>query len=174
MRPEDYKNGLIDLINYINSFSDTKNMRMLEIGTYAGESTLIFSNYFKHVTTIDPYIDNYDSNDPTCSYISLNEVYKKFLDNTKQVDNINLIKKTSDDAILELSTEVFDFIYIVGVHTYEQVKKDIKNYIKLINKNGFIGGHDYHQNWVGVINAVNEELHTIDKHFKDTSWIKRL
>jgi hypothetical protein len=57
--------------------------------------TIIFSDHFTSVTTIDPYLDNYDENDITCQYISLNEVYLKFLDNTKNNTNIKLIKNES-------------------------------------------------------------------------------
>ena len=174
MRPEPYKIGLYSLIEYINKIKPTYEMNMLEIGTYLGESTIIFSQKFKNVITIDPYIDNYDANDPTCNYISLNEVYKKFLEKTSEIKTITLIKKTSDDAIHELKDKKFDFIYIDGMHTYDQVKKDIKNYKPLVKEGGFIGGHDYHPNWQGVINAINEEINNVDFIFEDTSWIKKI
>ena len=95
MRPDKYKKGLIELINYIKNNTDVDNISMVEIGAYMGESTIIFSDHFTSVTTIDPYLDNYDENDITCQYISLNEVYLKFLDNTKNNTNIKLIKNES-------------------------------------------------------------------------------
>jgi predicted O-methyltransferase YrrM len=174
MRPDNYKKGLIELINYIKNNTDVDNISMVEIGAYMGESTIIFSDHFTSVTTIDPYLDNYDENDITCQYISLNEVYLKFLDNTKNNTNIKLIKKTSDDAYGELINERFDFVYIDGKHTYDQAKKDISNYLKLVKPGGFIGGHDYHKNWLGVMNAVEELLGTVDSVFEDTSWIKKI
>jgi hypothetical protein len=69
---------------------------------------------------------------------------------------------------------IYDFVYIDGLHTYEQVKKDIENYKQLIRPNGFIGGHDYHpQGWPGVVKAVEETV-GVDKVFPDGSWIKKL
>jgi predicted O-methyltransferase YrrM len=174
MRDNTYTEGLIDLIKYINNISDTSKMRMIEIGSYAGESTQIFAKYFKEVIAIDPYINDYDLNDVTCHHMDLNKVYELFLNNIKSFNNIKLIRNTSDDAVAELINDSFDFIYIDGIHTYEQVNKDIDNYKPLIKKGGFIGGHDYHPVWGGVIQSINEKLGEPNKTFQDTSWIIRL
>ena len=106
--------------------------------------------------------------------MDLNKVYDTFLNNTKLFDNIKLIKKTSDDAINDLKNESFDFIYIDGIHTYEQVNKDIDNYKTLIKKGGFIGGHDYHPVWEGVVRSINEKVGEPNKTFQDTSWIIKI
>jgi hypothetical protein len=174
MRNSDYTNGLISLIEYINTYSDTKEMNMIEIGSYSGESTKIFSKHFKNVLSIDPFLNDYDSNDIACSYMDFNKVYLKFIENISECENIKHIKKISNEAILDLNNQEFNFVYIDGLHTYDQVKLDIKNYITLIKKGGFIGGHDYHENWGGVIKAINESLGTPDKIFQDTSWIFKL
>lgn len=174
MRGDQYVNGLKDLIKYINSISATDDMIMLEIGAYSGESTIIFSEQFKNVTTIDPYIDDYDEKDLICLHAPLQMVYEKFIEKTKNINNIELIRKKSDDAFDDLKDKKFDFIYIDGVHTYDQVKIDIMNYIQLVKPGGFIGGHDYCTEFIGVMNAVNEKFPTLDGVFSDNSWIKRL
>jgi hypothetical protein len=174
MRNEQYTNGLLSLIEYINSFYDTKTMNMIEIGSYYGESSKIFSKHFKTVISIDPFINDYDENDITCSYMNLTDVYERFKENISECKNIQHIRKISDDAVLDLKDLKVNFVYIDGLHTYEQVKNDIINYKKLINDNGFIGGHDYHPNWQGVVNAINETIGTPNKTFSDTSWIFKL
>jgi predicted O-methyltransferase YrrM len=174
MRPDLYIIGLTDLISHINNIQNTKNLTLVEIGSYIGESTTIFAENFKKVISIDPYIDDYDLNDPACEHISFNEVYVKFLDNTKKFNNISQIKKTSDESFSYFDDESIDVLYIDGLHTYEQVKKDIINYLPKVKKGGFICGHDYHKNWPGVIQAIEETLKTVDKVFIDTSWIKNI
>lgn len=174
MRSGHYKNGLEDLINYVNTFSNTKEMTILEIGSYAGESTEMFAQNFKSVIAIDPFMNDYDPNDPACSYMDLTNVYKTFSSVISKYDNITHIRKTSDDAINELKDTKVDLIYIDGLHTYDQVKKDIDNYIGLINESGFISGHDYHSVWQGVIDAIHEKIGKPDTIFQDTSWIKKL
>lgn len=174
MRNDNYRQGLSNLINYVNNKCDTKNMVMIEIGSYAGESTEMFTSNFKKVISIDPFLNDYDVNDVTCEYMQLTEVYNIFNKKMSKYENFEHIRKTSDDAINELKNMKVDLIYIDGLHTYEQVKKDIENYLPLINDGGFICGHDYHPVWQGVVNAIHEKLGQPDELFQDTSWIKKI
>lgn len=173
MRDTLNKKGLIDLISYINNFVNTKNINMIEIGSYSGESTVIFAEYFKNVIAIDPFIDDYDPNDLISDYMPMSGVYESFLNNISKFENIIHIKETSDDAINNLSDLEISFVYIDGLHTYDQVKKDIKNYIPII-KDGFISGHDYHITWSNIVQGVNESIGFPDRVFDDNSWIKRI
>lgn len=174
MRDEKYKEGLEHLIDYVNTFSDSKNMTMIEIGSYAGESTELFAKHFKHVIAIDPFFNDYDKNDVTCKYMDLTEVFHTFNSVISKYDNITHIRKTSDDATLQLKDIKVDLVYIDGMHTYDQVKLDIQNYLPIINETGFICGHDYHSVWQGVVNAIHEKLGEPDEIFQDTSWIKKI
>ena len=89
--------------------------------------------------------------------INLNN-YKEYLeigcDNDQVFSNIDLesklgidpisggnIRKTSDEFFLS-NTKKFDIIFIDGLHTYEQVKKDIKNSLNFLNPKGVIILHD--------------------------------
>jgi predicted O-methyltransferase YrrM len=172
MRNTQYENGLRELISYIKKFKNTKEMRMVEIGSYAGESTMIFAEDFKEVISIDPFINDYDPNDITCKYMELEKVYDTFKEVVDRNGNIEHIRMTSDDAVESLTGTSVDFIYIDGLHTYEQIKKDIKNYLPLLKPNCLIAGHDYHRNWDGVVRGINEILGVPDATFSDTSWIK--
>lgn len=179
MRPEGSKQreGLESLIKHINTYSSTKEMTMIEIGSYIGESTLIFAKYFKKVIAIDPFINDYDPDDICVKWYADFEdtVYNHFLDNIKDYDNIEFIRKTSDDAFLDLTQENVDFVYIDGMHTYEQCLKDIANYRQIVKVGGFVGGHDYQNNdCLGVTKAIDESFTEIDRHFIDLSWIKRM
>jgi hypothetical protein len=171
MRNPEYTKGLLDLINTIKKYRNTKEMTMIEIGSYAGESTVLFAKEFKKVISIDPFINDYDVNDVTCSYMELDNVYNVFKNNTENYENITHIRKTSDDAVLDLNNIKVDFVYIDGMHTYDQVNKDIKNYLPLVMDDGFIGGHDYHPVWQGVMDAIIESLGVPNETFCDTSWL---
>mgnify|MGYP001307709426 FL=1 len=50
--------------------------------------------------------------------------------------------KGTSDKFFEQNKENFDCIFIDGMHEYKQVKKDIINSIKFLNKNGIIILHD--------------------------------
>ena len=159
--------GLLDMINHIGN---TKEMTMIEIGSYIGESTTIFAQHFKKVISIDPHL-NYNEIDVNI-YVDFNVVQDEYLRNISNYDNIFYIRKTSDEAIVDILEKV-DLIYIDGLHTYEQVKKDILNYIGFVKEGGIIAGHDY-THIPSVTNAIDEVLGVPDKVFLDSSWIKKL
>jgi len=51
------------------------------------------------------------------------------------------IRKTSDDFFKENNSR-FDIVFIDGLHTYEQVKRDILNSIHFLEEDGIILVHD--------------------------------
>ena len=51
------------------------------------------------------------------------------------------VRKTSDDFFKD-NNRKFDIVFIDGLHTYEQVKKDILNSVNCLNNNGIILVHD--------------------------------
>ena len=63
--------------------------------------------------------------------------------NKKGVDPVSggNIRKTSDD-FFEINDEMFDIVFIDGLHTYDQVKRDILNSVDCLNQNGIILVHD--------------------------------
>ena len=168
MRDHTGREGLLDLIKELKDKGS-----MVEIGTFTGESTVIFGDHFEKVIGIDPMLEDYDQQDPTSKF-NFNQVLDMFNNRTKEYNNISLIKKTSDDAVKELDSETYDFVYIDGMHQYENVKQDIINYLPKIKQGGVIGGHDYGPTWPGIKQAVDEMFGKPDKIFKDTSWIKFL
>lgn len=165
--------GLIDLMDYMNQHIDVNNSTMIEIGSYAGDSTKVFANRVKSVIAIDPFV-NYAENNPIaiCELANFSDVYEVFLENTKSFDNIRHIRKSSNDAILELKNTLVDFVYIDGHHTYEQAKQDVINYLQIIKPGGFIAGHDCLSE--EVMRAVHECLGDVDQLFVDTSWVKQI
>ena len=170
MRDNTSSEGLKQLISELG---DTSKMRMIEIGSFIGESTIIFAEHFKQVIAIAPFQPDYHKEDPTSKF-NFDEVYDEYIRRTSPFPNIKTLRLTSDSAIDVLKDELFDFIYIDGIHTYEQVKIDIENYQPLVKSGGVIGGHDYGPHWPTVNKAVDEKFGKPDKMYKDTSWIKQL
>jgi predicted O-methyltransferase YrrM len=163
------------LLNLIKELGDNSDKTMIEIGSFVGESTVLFAQSFKKVIAIDPFEADYDPQDPTSYLFEFDNVYQTYLDRITVYSNIETIVDTSDNAVKELVGKEFDFIYIDGLHTYEGVKNDIKNFLPLVKKGGVIGGHDYTNripHLVGVYEAVNEMFGQPDKVFGDNSWIK--
>ncbi len=82
------------------------------------------------------------------------------------MERYNHIYEDSDDAVSKFDDESLDFVFIDGLHTYNQVLKDCQNYYSKIKKGGFIIGHDFAR-IQGVNKAVREFAKSIGKEIKN-------
>ena len=85
---------------------------------------------------------------------------------------VHILELPSDKAARLFDKESFDFVWVDGDHSYEQVKRDIVNYLPLVRKGGFIGGHDYgSQAYSGVKQAVDELFNGTLQVKEDYVWV---
>ena len=174
MRFPEHKEGLQQMIEWVNNVTPTSEMRMIEIGSYVGESTLIFSKNFKEVVSVDPYV-NYDVDFDFISngYASFDKVYAEFLKNTLSIPNIKSIRDTSENAFPILNQQQWDMVYIDGLHTVDGVYYDITHYKSIIKPGGFVCGHDY--GWGNIRHNLGRIFDDkVDATFKDGSWVVRV
>lgn len=155
------------LMQLISSLDLPKKAAMIEIGTYAGESTSMFasSGKFKQIHTIDPYdIPN-----------GIN-VQMEAKINCRYWDYIQFWRNYSFDCHHCFKDGMFDFVYIDGDHTGEAVARDIELFMPKVKKGGYIGGHDYNPGWwPEVVLAVNKKLQgKMIQTFDDKSWVTRV
>ena len=177
MRPDSVSKYLQQLITYVSINIRLVGATMIEIGSFTGESTVMFAEKFKQVIAVDPFILYHEkdwSEIRRYEQDRWDRIYSEFLERTKPFENIQHLKMYSDEACKEIKEQV-DFVYIDGLHTYEQCKKDIENFLPLVKKGGYIGGHDYSSAWPGVKQAVNEAFGKPDYVFGgDGNWIVRV
>lgn len=115
----DIMNHLIEKYNY-NSY--------LEIGLGTGESYLKVQ--CRHKESVDPYEGTFDRNNSQ----DVSEFVEK---------NLLTHKMTSDEFFETAGKDKkWDIIFIDGLHTEEQVDKDILNSLKHLNPGGKIVVHD--------------------------------
>jgi predicted O-methyltransferase YrrM len=169
-----YQLGLIELIHSLPS----NIVDMVEIGSYQGESTVIFAENIKNIKNIyaiDPWINGYASGDVCSDLYPMEIVENNFDIRTKEFDSIIKCKSTSKEKSFEFENESLDFVYIDGNHSYESTFEDINLWLPKIKKGGVIAGHDYLAScFMGVVNAVNDIFGSPDRIYQDTSWIKFL
>lgn len=174
MRSDDsYKKGIGDLVSY----AGLKGAIVCEIGSYRGESSELFlrTGCIDMLYCVDPWENGYDVND-IASHITPMTLIEQDFDNRMDqfFDKVTKVKKFSNNAVTSFADNMFDLVYIDGLHTYDGCKSDITNYISKVKNGGYIAGHDYIYTWAGVISAVNECVGTPDVIFQDSSWIKRV
>jgi len=160
------------LFDLYNELQNVKEPKMLEIGSYKGESTMMFasSGTFKEIHCIDPHEGNEEANDILQE--DWNSIKQEFKTNTRYFNNITFHKDYSYNVVNKFPDGYFDFIYIDGSHKYEDVKRDIQLYLP--KTNNLIGGHDYQKEWPGVVQAVNELLGQPSKTYSDESFVLKI
>lgn len=153
-----------------------KNPVGLEIGTAEGHTTEYLLQTIPDLilTGIDPYEDyiDWDGNMPksadNCqSLINKIEPFK---------ERYNHLYVSSDNGVKYFNDEYLDFVFIDGLHTYDQVLKDCRNYYPKVKKGGLIIGHDFAR-IEGVNKAVRQFASEIGKEIKNARqdlwyWVK--
>lgn len=151
-----------------NLIKNMENPVGLEIGCDIGDTTefLLTSNPSLMLFSIDPYENYVDWNGRP---LNEREDVLRTMKNRMNVfgERFSLVRKTSDDAVNDFEENQFDFIFIDGLHTYDQLSKDCENYYKFLKPGGIFSGHDYTA-IAGVNRAANEFAAKVNKEILTT------
>lgn len=164
------KQGLLD---FIAALPNAKGMRMIEVGSYAGESAEIFAESWKfaEIMCIDPWQGGYDERDEA-SQSNMAAAEAAFDRVMNRYWAIRKFKGTFAEFAAKDPLMYPDLVYIDACHTYEGCKADIMEALKLEPK--IIAGHDYAHWCEGVTRAVDEVLGKPQMRFQDGSWMFEL
>jgi predicted O-methyltransferase YrrM len=118
--------------------------RGIEIGVFVGghAKAILDNSNLRLLIGIDPYRIYEQGLSRVESQEDFDCIYS-FAMNRIGSDRYIHLRMTSDEAYPFLSGNMFDFVFIDGLHTYEQVRRELNNYSKLIRKGGVIACHDY-------------------------------
>jgi len=156
---------------------------LVEIGSFAGESTRVFLEASLHVHAIDPW-DN-ESRDrlhegardynPAHRWHFAMEAVEQTFDQLLGPFYGRLSKKKGYDwdFVEEYGPGSLDAVYIDSVHTYLDTLGAIRRWRSKVKPGGFCCGHDFTGYFSGVQQAVREALGEPAQVFGDTSWLVR-
>ena len=145
---QDFKPAVYHFIQFMQQLP---NPVVLEIGCDIGDSSQLLLDCNPNLTlyTIDPYDDYVDWNGNLLN--NRQELYQKVNERFQSYgDRFKLIRLTSDEAHVKFDDNFFDFVFIDGLHTYDQLSKDCINYYSKCKEGAIFAGHDY-----TVIEGVN-------------------
>lgn len=122
---------------------------VVELGSHCGRSTRAFADNLPEGGTVFA-VDTWEDT----------EVYQKFQNNlSDHIRGGRVIPLQIDGSVAARMLGVkADLIFIDALHDYDSVKADIQNWQSLLAEDGLFCGHDYHTDWPGVIQAVDELL----------------
>ncbi len=96
---------------------------------------------------------------------------KSFLNNTEEYRKLKIIevrKGYSLNVVETFEDNSIDFVFIDGLHDFDNVYLDIKNWYEKVKSGGIVSGHDVHNPYFGVKQALekfaseNNILYSID------------
>jgi hypothetical protein len=144
-----WKNGQMYEKKFRSYLKDIKNA--LEIGTWRGVGTSILAHYADSVTTVD--IRYYDIAPRVWLWAGILPKIKYYVakDNENKREYINSLD--------------FDFAFIDGMHTYDEVKFDFE----CVKRCGRVLFHDYTEACPGVMKFI-DELEGVEKDDPFALW----
>lgn len=137
----------------------SKNLKILEIGSFEGNSTFFLLKNFSNsqMTCVDTFLGSDEH-----FKINFDKTYENFKHNTNfYKDSIETIKTNSKNFFeKKLADKKFDIIYIDGSHAFDDVLYDSINAFKCLNENGIIIFDDFLWNFYNndkknPIDAIN-------------------
>jgi protein-L-isoaspartate O-methyltransferase len=143
-------NELSDLIFFLKEYEKVKRKKIsnfLEIGFNSGILNTILNKFFKfeQIVVIDTFTTEISSTDLLANLKRKNLVLVCGSSNKKE--NLQTIKKF----------QPYDLIFVDGSHEYNDVKKDLNNYCKMLSDDGILVAHDIHSlEFPGVNKAWSE------------------
>ena len=140
--------GLVELLK------DKGNIVGVEIGCDEAVTSkyLLDSLPQLKLISIDPYTVYKDWNGTIVEDREL--LYKRVMREMEPYgDRFTLIKSESGSVVNSFVEEELDFIFIDGIHTYDGVIEDCKNYYGKVKTDGLFAGHDF-----SVIPDVNRAV----------------
>lgn len=146
--------GFVDFCEFLR---DNSVKRILEIGAYAGESLSLYKEIIGEdvlVVCIDPY-DTLDDENDLIHNSNFSPVEDKFNEATGKWSKYVKCKMYSQDIHGMFADGFFDCLYVDGLHTYNQVKLDLQNYISKVRHGGLIAGHDFE---IAYTNKQRDEI----------------
>lgn len=136
-----------------------------EIGVYKGEFSQVIARSGLKLFAIDPWRIYKDFNNPR-GQTRLDEQYegtKKLLSRYK---NVEIVRKTSMEAIEDFADNSLDFVYIDANHDFRYIAEDLVEWTKKVKPGGIVSGHDYFYTKTGTNDVHWHVAHVLNAYIK--------
>lgn len=124
-------------------FAELKFKVGVEIGVWEGKYSEILcqNNPQLKLYAIDPWKVYGEYTDFTRQRMISH--WYRFAINLLSKYNVEIIRKTSMEAVNDFADESLDFVYIDGNHTLKYITEDLVSWTKKVKKGGIVAGHDF-------------------------------
>jgi len=122
-----------------------KPKKIVELGTHYGTSFWSFAQAVKdnNLNTELNAVDTWQGDQHAGFYQEdVWQAVNKIKDSHYSKVNINLIRRTFDEAVSDFEDDSIDILHIDGLHTYEAVQHDFVSWLPKMKKDGIVLFHD--------------------------------
>jgi predicted O-methyltransferase YrrM len=152
-----------------------KSDKVVEIGSYMGESSRIIARYAAKLYCIDRWKDGVTetgaSTKSRFEYQEMSKVESLFDTALAGQNHVIKLRGDSNDLVEVFGDSTVNFVYIDALHSYDAVRNDILRWWPKIMEGGHMGGHNHGPRWPGVVLSVLEAFGGPDKLYRDSSWV---
>ena len=154
-------NELSDLIFFLKEYERIKRKKIsnfLEIGFSSGILNTILNKFFKfeQIVAVDTFTADMSSTDLLTNLKRKNLIL--VCGSSSKKENLQIIKKF----------QPYDLILVDASHEYNDVKRDLNNYSKMLSDGGILIVHDIHSHeYLGINKAWNEFKRQNNFRFKE-------
>jgi hypothetical protein len=151
--------------------------KILELGSYYGRTTMAMAD---HTTGFVIACDSFKGpEDIVISWKERSAICDTFAANLSQhIASGRVLPWKADHGSLDFANAPqppkYDMVFIDGSHRYENVMRDIKTALSVLEPNGLLCGHDYDMGSPGVVQACTEILGTFNVAEHSRIWWKEI
>lgn len=136
---------------------------IVEIGSADGGSACVLAmmDAAASIVCVDPWVNGSGYGD---------DIFRAFIRNTGRFDNISYLRMTDARAVSLCPDASLDMVYYDAVHTEDATRAAIVRWLPKLKPCAWMAGHDYSEEFPGVMAAVDAMAPTHVHRFSDTSW----
>lgn len=121
---------------------------VIEIGSYMGHSAKVMATACQGcVYAVDPF-----------EVAGTRNVFEYFLRDELAKGKVRIVAKSSAEGAVELRSMLFFMVFIDDGHLSDDVERDIRSWLPLLQPGGLLCGHDYRVEH-GQLNNVAQGVH---------------
>lgn len=143
--PNWFDSQKINFEKHLAHLKDKPDLRFLQIGVFTGDASIwLCENVLTDKSSWLYDVDTWHGSDEAVhNDMDFEEVLKFYEKRIGKLKSVVRLRMTSDEYFAGNNNIRFDFIYIDGDHTSEQVAKDAKNAWLLLKPGGIMAFDDY-------------------------------
>jgi len=134
------------------------NLQAIEIGCWKGSTTGAICTIVQRTGGILNCVDPWENETVNVDHSDILEIFENNMKKLNFLNSINIIRESSLTAHQHFEDESIDFCFIDGLHMYNYIHNDIKNFYPKIKKGGIICGHDLNIRYETLNKEQQEEI----------------